>query len=920
MLTIRAMSDGAGYCANHLEANDYYSENEKITGQWFGRGAERLGLSGEVTHDAFELMRQGRDPLTEEMLRQRRSADRLDENGEVRTHGRSLYDFTFSAPKSVSIMAILGGDERLVEAHRRAVTEALTELERLSATRVRVLGKNEDRVTGNLVVARYGHDCSRRLDTQLHDHCVAGNLTYDEAEGRWKALQASDIYKSRAYLSEVYRNSLARQCVDLGYEILNRPQERGRDMGFEIAGVPKELIDRFSQGSKAREEAVKEFTKERGRVPTDNETTVLVTDERPEKLAELSTADVRRRQRERLTPEGQETLNQVWAKAQENTERPAPEFWSESSRSVQFAIDHTFARVSVSKDIAVLTEALRHGRGRVSLEYVKTALDVQQASGNVFRVGRELATQESLDREKEMVATIDHGVAQFEPLGTLRSLTRPLNEAQREVLKATLENGDFAFSIQGAAGTGKTQLLGELRHQLAKNGRSFLAVAPTQSAVEELQKVGYEDAITIKSLLDNKEPQGFLKGGTLLIDEAGMVASDSMAQLLRLARHSAARIVFSGDTSQLQPVEAGDALLVFEKHSRLQTKSLKEVLRQQEERYADAVETFRDDPNRGFNRLLAMNVIREVNYLDRPRAVAEAYLKAGKDTLLICPTHEEIGRVTHEIRKLAKESGRLQPGEPSEHFVPLNYTEAQKRDASQFTVGQVLVFHKATKDVQKNEGVELTRIEKNAVFGRGQDGREIRVTARQSKAFSVFHKEEIEVGAGDRLLLQANWRGDLKFTNGEWVNVVKTDREGNKHLEDGRILPARYKQFAYGYAMTVHASQGKTVSNVIVSGDEMAKELFYVAISRGKYSCEIFTSDSERLHAAVTESAARTSATELHMRLHAWQYAQRAQAHNDELNQHAQPQPGRAEAHAAPAQAQPSAPATGQAQEASFDR
>src|SRR6202030_3977804 len=105
---------------------------------------------------------------------------------------------------------------------------------------------------------------------------------------------------------------------------------------------------------KPREKAADKVTEDVGRLPTDNEVAVMVSDDRPEKLAELSTADVRREQRERLTPEGQEQLNDVWARAQESTDRPTPEFWSESSHSVQFAIDHTFARVSVSKDTTVL--------------------------------------------------------------------------------------------------------------------------------------------------------------------------------------------------------------------------------------------------------------------------------------------------------------------------------------------------------------------------------------------------------------------------------------------------------------------------------------------------------------------------------------------------------------------------------------
>jgi conjugative relaxase-like TrwC/TraI family protein len=146
----------------------------------------------------------------------------MNDAGEVNSRGRHLYDFTISAPKSVSVMAIVGGDDRLIRAHEKAVSEALEELEAHAATRVRINGANADRTTGNLVVAVYDHDTSRELDPQLHTHAVAANLTYDGAEGRRKALQASAIYERRAYLTEVYRNSLAREVRSLGYEIENR--------------------------------------------------------------------------------------------------------------------------------------------------------------------------------------------------------------------------------------------------------------------------------------------------------------------------------------------------------------------------------------------------------------------------------------------------------------------------------------------------------------------------------------------------------------------------------------------------------------------------------------------------------------------------------------------------------------------------
>jgi conjugative relaxase-like TrwC/TraI family protein len=260
MLTIRAMSDGKGYASRHLEHRDYYAEGERVVGQWYGRGAQLIGLTGVVQSKDFESLRQGLHPETGEFLRPRQSADRVGADGTTQSYARSLYDFTISAPKSVSIMAIPGGDSRLIEAHEKAVAATLQELEACAATRVRQAGLNEDRGTGNLLVAVYHHDTSRELDPQLHTHAVAANLTYDGTEGRWKALQASGIYQRRAYLTEVYRHALAREVRSLGYEIHNRRDSRGRDAGFEIQGLPDELLAKFSRRSRQRDQAIREFT------------------------------------------------------------------------------------------------------------------------------------------------------------------------------------------------------------------------------------------------------------------------------------------------------------------------------------------------------------------------------------------------------------------------------------------------------------------------------------------------------------------------------------------------------------------------------------------------------------------------------------------------------------------------------------
>jgi conjugative relaxase-like TrwC/TraI family protein len=358
------MTGGAGYAQRHLEHSDYYDEGRRVQGEWHGQGAELLGLRGEATREQFEAVREGLHPETGEFLRPRHSVDRIDANGSEQSKGRSLYDLTFSAPKSISIQALVGGDDRLIAAHDKAVREALAEAENYAATRVRLNGANEDRATANWIVAAYRHDTSRELDPQLHTHAVTANLTFDGVEGRWKALQASGLYERRAYLTEVYRNALAREVYGLGYEIEQRRDSKGRDHGFEIRGVSDQLLEKYSVRSAQRDAAIERFTVEHGRKPTNSEVAVLVRESRADKLAEISTEKLRKRQRARLLPGEVHALKHLH---EESVERAGeiPKEPTQAAESLQHAKEHLFERSSVVREHELMTEALRRGRGKI---------------------------------------------------------------------------------------------------------------------------------------------------------------------------------------------------------------------------------------------------------------------------------------------------------------------------------------------------------------------------------------------------------------------------------------------------------------------------------------------------------------------------------------------------------------------------
>jgi hypothetical protein len=486
-----------------------------------------------------------------------------------------------------------------------AVEAALQELETSAAARVRMDGANENRRMGNMVLAIYHHDTNRELDPQLHTHAVAGNLTYDGIEGRWKALQASDIYAQRAYLTEVYRNTLAHQVRALGYDIDNRHDARGRDLGFEIRGVSQDLLRTYSQRSQQRGQAIEAFTEQTGRRPTDNEVAILVRDSRPDKLIEISTAEVTQRQLVRLTPEETQTLTELRQQAPDTVRERERLGFEPAAPALRYAEQHLFEWRSVVQEHEVLAETLRQGRGRIALAEAKGVLGLEESSGAILRVGHEVATRESLDRERQMIAVINRGIGAFDRLGGDHAFLASdrLRPDQQHAVHQVLASRDGAISLRGAAGTGKTATLEELHGGLAEAGREILAVAPTRSAVHELEQVGFSQAMTIQRLLVDPQEQANLRDRVLIVDEAGMVSARQMTALLELAEQQAARVVFIVDTRQLQSVEAGDALRILERESGLRSVSLTQVQRQTSAAYQQAIEALREHPARGFAQL-----------------------------------------------------------------------------------------------------------------------------------------------------------------------------------------------------------------------------------------------------------------------------------------------------------------------------
>lgn len=332
MITVSQIRNGAGYLSRHLSANDYYSEGERVEGYWLGKGAEKLGLKGTVKETEFEALRTNRHPITGEKLT-------------PRMHKVAFHDIVVSAPKSFSIAAIVGQDERLVAAFHESSRWVLGELEKHAAVRIRAgeLVKTEaTRTTGNVACAAFHHDSSRLLGPQLHTHLVIGNVSFDEQQQRWMALQPRAMLEmSKASIRARFHDDLARRAENLGYRVSRVDGE------FRIEGVSRELEERFSQRSgqrrkfeeryrelfqrepsKERIEAfikdgksaakarfAREFEAEFRRCPSAGEIESFVKDWRSASLKKTSTAEVRQNQQNQLSEWERMELEATVAKA-----------------------------------------------------------------------------------------------------------------------------------------------------------------------------------------------------------------------------------------------------------------------------------------------------------------------------------------------------------------------------------------------------------------------------------------------------------------------------------------------------------------------------------------------------------------------------------------------------------------------------
>ncbi len=842
MITVAVIRGGSRYLAHHLRKNDYWAEGEKqVQGEWIGRAALMLGLAGAVDGKAFEALRQNRNPKTGDALTP------LDAKRQV-----AFFDVQLSAPKDASVLALVGGDDRVRSAFIESVRTAADEMERFAAVRERrgdAKMTEAVRLTRNFVGALFFHDTSRDLDPQLHAHAVLANATWDEERGGWFALQPVEMIRASAYVRQVLYRELAGRLAQLGYETYGLTTN-----GFSIRGV-EHLRERYSKRTRQVEGLVEDFARRKGRRPTQKEVKVLVRDSRADKLTEISTPAVRARQRAELDDGERRGLDALVGATRGRARQQVPSE-GEPLAVLEAAFRHAYERSSVVREGDILAAALVLHPGFRRWRELRQALD---AHPDAVRLAAEMTLRPIHREEAAAVRRVIDGRNTRRPLGDASTLPARLTGGQTAAARALLDSRDFVSVLIGDAGTGKTTVLSAVEDaHRAVSGRGFIPLAPTTRAREALAQAGFEQADTVQRFLVSQAIQAQAMGRLILVDEAGLLSAEQLDGLTRIAEAARARLLLVGDAKQHYSVQRGDALRSVVRLSDLPIVRLSEVLRQ------------RRESDRQFSRLLASGEAEEAfRYAARRDLIretgddgrlfteaAEHYAenrRQGVETLVVIPFWEEIERFNGQAREALRRRGLLGEAEVARVAVkPLTWTEEQKTHWEHYQPGDRLLFARDTRFFRRGSAAEVAKVLPDGLYVTGQEGRYAKITRKQRGAFDVGRPQELGVSAGDRLLFRG--REDTQgFANGDFKEVAEVDPASNRIVfTDGKVLPPDFQAWTYGHALTSYRAQGSTAeASLLVLGEVAERALmrrqFYVGNTRYRGSHTIYVSRGEAI-------------------------------------------------------------------------
>lgn len=874
MIHPRRLKGTPGNLARYYTVGDYYTKGSDEHSEWGGRIAAELGLEGSKVDPAlFQQLLGGK--IGDQQLGRHRA------NGEI--EHQPGWDFAVNAPKSVSIMALVAGDARILAAHEKAVGVALAYLEEHATLRHRSAGEIVHENTGRLIFARFTEHASRELDPHLHTHVVVMNMTNRGGQAM-ASLETRAMFAEQMVAGQVYRNDLAHTLREVGYEIEFDPR-RGL---FEIVGVPKGLITDMSR----RAEQIEAHAKEHGLTGQAARRISFYQTRGPKEKVGL---DALHAQWSARSDEHRPALEAVQAAAEKTGERdvaPAPAL---AARAMLFGLRQEEGREAVNNLGRLFARALASHVGEIRLADVRPLAEAHEEQRKLLatrvQTGDEVHTRGRTSRRTARLelALADHLALALNDVAPIASGARlkevsaaaGLNAAQDAALLHIGTTGDRIVGVHGVAGAGKSTLIGAL-NQAAGPGTTLIALAPTSSAAANLGTTAGIESRTVASLIASGGRQ-LDDSHVLVLDEAGQLGNRQALRMLEISRLSGARLILLGDNRQTGAIEQGKAFWLMQRLG-LPTAELTESVRQETRAMKAAV-----TQARLHNYAESLANLDKVTSGETADKLAERLVgewtrlkpenRANTNILVLENTTRLI--VNTKVREALKTEGAIAAEETRlAVLTPSGMSDQGKHFARFYSGGQVLTFSR------DNAGLGIARDTEYRVVGTGRDragrqvvrlvdehGRTINWDPRLGRAsqVNVFKSEQRDLAAGDRI----QWRvvnRELDIRNADrgtverldgMVATIRWDRDGRQQKVD----LGEHKTWDHGYAETVYSAQSKTYDRVYVlapaNSPLVTGQNYYTAITRARFGVKLWTEDEKRLVEKLERrSGEKTSALE----------------------------------------------------------
>lgn len=865
---------------------NYYSEGDRIRGEWHGRLAQEWGLRGEVQEEHFQHLANGQHPLTgEQLVRHQTAREYLNAGGETVSamEHRAAWDATFSAPKSVSLTALVGGDEAVRQAHGDSVKVALNEMERF--VQARMGGNHPPETTGKWIATSFEHDSARPVNgyaaPQLHTHVVFFNLT-ETKNGEARALQPHELYRSQQYATAIYRSELALRLKAQGYEI-----ERGKSGQPEIVGYTREYLD----ASSPRSQQIQAYLEQQG-VKGAGAAQIAAHQTRDDKLPAITHSEMQRMHKEMADRFGNQPEQVVRAAHSHEVERNVPNRPHLES-ALTYAQDKNLERHAVTDERDLMRDALKRSMGEASFGEVRERFEKRIESGSLIEVeskspARAFTTERMIQYERDNVTEMRKGQGQYGPLvsseawQSVQQNHTHLSTSQRAAVEQILTTQDKIIGLEGVAGAGKTTSLTAVREAAEREGYQVIGLAPTSRAAHKLGESGIESHTLQRELIRNEAPNDGEKR-LFVIDESSLASTKQMNEFFHRLQ-SSDRVLLVGDTRQHEAVESGRPYKQLQEAG-METAKLGEILRQKDPALKEAVEQFaRGDVHGGIASLEQQGRVHEiVNPRERFDSIAREYSRNPEGTLVISPDNESRRELNSLIHRELQNRGDVSRDEHKLRVLESRQemTGADRQWAGQYEPGDVLRYSRGSKTegIQPAEYARVTGVDakENRLTIEREAGTLQTYDPRRLSGVSVHREAEREFSQGDRVQFTAPSK-QLHVANRDLGTVEHVNSNGDLRIrmdsgQEIRFNVREHPHLDYGYAVTSHSSQGQTADRVLIHVDTEKSELLvnnrfaYVSVSRAQHDAHIYTNDGSKLSRSLSRESSQRTATEVEQEL-----------------------------------------------------